>query len=349
MSDFTSFRSAEKNHQFENPLHSFQNIAAPGWPDDWAHDWYVCDGAGGVDGPLPAQEIFAIPVPADNKRAGAESGRRFVSRRGFAQWYDAEDFSGLFQAAGKLSALATQALATQTTAAQALATAEIQADNKLEFDDEIMQALAMAGVNPSVLASPVDASAYMPENLPENLTAISPRIESGIIFGQREGQPLEPRLAWLAQRGKSRLGDLRNPLVPAFLTFITCGIYYIGWLLGAMREVVWHIDHDTIIRRHISKPWMVWIPGLHIKATWDFACLIRTMEEQDGYTSTRPVTAAFLSVVPPLAAIYLQHAMNDHWLIHCLDPLGSGSAAPKFGGYLPMQNELNTTSSTSSA
>ncbi len=313
---------------------SFQNIAATGWPEDWSHDWYVCDGGGGVDGPLAAQEIFALPVQDGSQRVAAESGRRFVSRRGFAQWYDAEDFSGLFHAAGKLSAIATQAMAA----------CEMLAVKEPDFDDEIMRALAMTGVNPSALASPVgtfDLSI-------EKITEISPRIESAVQSGQK-AVPLEPRLAWLSQRGKSRLGDLRNPLFPAFLTLITCGIYYIGWLLGAMREVVWHMDHDTIIRRHVSKPWMVWIPGLHIKATWDFACLIRTMEEQDGYTSTRPVTAAVLSVVPPLAAVYLQHALNDHWLIHCLDPQGPGSAIQKFGGYLPMQNELNTTSSTSSA
>ncbi len=316
-------------------MHAYQDIVATGWPEDWSHDWYVCDGAGGVDGPLPAQEIFAPPSQDGIQRSGAEGGRRFVSRRGFAQWYDAEDFSGLFQAAGKLSALA----------AQAMAASEMQVVKESDIGDEIMQALAMTGVNPSVLASPVDTFGLTPEKLAE----ISPRVESGVQPGQQAGLPLEPRLAWLSQRGKSRLGDLRNPLVPAFLTVITCGIYYVGWLLGAMREVVWHMEHDTVIRRYISKPWMVWIPDLHMKATWDFACLIRTMEEQDGYTSTRPVTAVVLSVVPPLAAAYLQHALNDHWLIHCLDPHGPGSATQKFGGYLPIQNELNTTSSTSSA
>lgn len=316
-------------------MHSFQNIGATGWPEDWSHDWYVCDGAGGVDGPLPAHEIFALPVQDGSQRAGAESRRRFVSRRGFAQWYDAEDFSGLFQAAGRLSAIATQAMAA----------CEMPAVKESDLDDEIMKALAMTGVNPSVLASPVSPSGLTPEILAE----ISPQVESAIQLRQRATIPLEPRMAWLSQRGKSRLGDLRNPLVPAFLTLITCGIYYTGWLLGAMREVVWHMEHDTIIRRHISKPWMAWIPGLHMKATWDIACLIRLMEEQDGYTSTRPVTAAVLSVVPPLAAVYLQHALNDHWLIHCLDPDGPGSANQKFGGYLPIQNELNTTSSTSSA
>ncbi len=338
-------------------MHSFSDIAATGWPEDWSQDWYVCDGAGGVDGPLPAIEIFSRPNHESDRRPGAEGARRFVSRRGFAQWYDAEDFVGLFCAATKLSAVATQAM--EVAHDQVSGKWEIEPSEAIEImkfedrevfsvDDDILNALVMTGVNPSVLASPVAVS----ELMPETATEISPRIESSISkdHQHRTGRPpIEPRLAWLSQRAKARLGDLRNPVVPAFLTMITCGVYYTGWLLGAMREVVWHLDHDTIVKRHIAKPWMAWIPGLHIKATWDLACLIRTMEEQDGYTSTRPTTAAFLSIIPPLASVYLQHSLNDHWLIHCLDPQGLGDGAPEISGYFPMQNELKTTSSTSSA
>ena len=125
---------------------------------------------------------------------------------------------------------------------------------------------------------------------------------------------------------------------------LSAGFYYVAWLLTALREVVWHLDHDTLIHRHVERPWLAWIPGGHVAITWDLARLIRAMEEKDGYTSTSPALAAVLSLFPPIAAAYLQHAMNDHWLIHCL-----GAEAPGHEAHLPMQNELNTTSSTSSA
>lgn len=302
-----------------------------GWPDDWCEDWYVSDGLGGVEGPLPAAVVFAGGAQQFDNRPGATSGRRFVARRGFAQWYDANDFAGLWSVSSQLSK--------QVATIQAATPVE---EAPTGNDDEILRALAMTGVSPSALAAPVSWQ----ELVPEEATAISPRAEAGIQRSRDQeaaavcGIPLPPRMVWLAQRARSRLGDLRHPVAPAFLTVLTLGVYYTGWLLGAMREVVWHMDHDTSIRRHVAHPWMAWLPGFHVKATWDLACLIRAMEEQDGYTSTRPVTAAMLSVFPPLASIYLQHALNDHWLVHCLE----GAVT-----YLPMQKELNTTSSTSSA
>ncbi len=304
-------------------VHALPDIAATGWPDEWSDDWFVCDGAGGVDGPLPAAMIFAVKNQDFALRQGAESGKRFVSRRGFAQWYDAEDFAGLWSAAANLASLTS-------LAAQAMEMPEVASVMEMPLvalamnaDDDILQALVMSGVNPSALAAPVGCLVPMAAFVPETAIAISPRIESAMQLAQQAGQvqsPVEPRMAWLAQRAKSRLGNLCNPVSPAFLTTVSCGVYYTAWLLGAMREVVWHMDHDTLVRRHVASPWMAWVPGLHIKATWDLACLIRAMEEQDGYTATRPVTAAMLAIVPPFAAAYLQHALNDHWLIHCLDP-----------------------------
>ncbi len=321
------------------------DITKTGWPDDWTQDWFVCDGEGGVEGPLSADAVFALPANAQGERQGATSGRKFVSRRGFAQWYDANDFAGLWLVSAQLTSKLADSLS--TSAAQSQATArEATEFQATEFqagsaqDDEIMRALAVSGVNPSALSAPVAWSEYAPEKA----TEISPRVESAIQKSHRNvgdsATPLPPRIVWLSQRAKARLGDLRNPVVPALLSIVSCGVYYTGWLLGAMREVVWHMDHDTAVKRHVKHPWMAWVPGLHVKATWDLACLIRAMEEQDGYTSTRPVTAAALSIVPPLACVYLQHALNDHWLIHCLD---------NSAGYLPIQKELNTTSSTSSA
>lgn len=311
------------------------DIAKTGWPDDWTQDWYVCDGAGGVEGPLSADAVFAPPAIDHVNRQGATSGRKFVSRRGFAQWYDANDFAGLWLVSSQLS---TKLADTLSVLSNEVGVPAVPAESA--SDDDIMRALAVTGVNPSALSAPVTWSGYAPEKA----TEISPRVESAIQNPQGNvgvsTAPQPPRIVWLSQRAKARLGDLRNPVVPAVLSVLSCGVYYTGWLLGAMREVVWHMDHDTAVNRHVKHPWMAWIPGFHVKATWDLACLIRAMEEQDGYTSTRPVTAAALSMVPPLACIYLQHALNDHWLIHCLD---------NSPGYLPMQKELNTTSSTSSA
>lgn len=326
------------------------NILKTGWPDDWTQDWYVCDGQGGVEGPLSADDVFAQPVKGHSDRQGATSGRKFVSRRGFAQWYDANDFAGLWSVSNQMANSLSETLA---TAVAACPVEETQPEQ--QPDDEIMRAFAATGVNPSALSAPVlTALDSWSENLPPNATGISPRVESAIQKvndnGRQLAAPLPPRIVWLSQRAKSRLGDLRNPVVPALLTVLSCGVYYTGWALGAMREVVWHMDHDTAVKRHIRHPWMAWIPGFHVKATWDLACLVRAMEEQDGYTSTRPVTAAVLSVIPPLACIYLQHALNDHWLVHCLDnQVLDNQVLDNPAGYLPMQKELNTTSSTSSA
>jgi hypothetical protein len=132
------------------------------------------------------------------------------------------------------------------------------------------------------------------------------------------------------------------------MVILSCGFYYTAWILTALREVVWHLDHDTLIHRHVERPWLAWIPGGHMIVTWDVARLIRAMEEEDGYTSTSPKLAVFLALMPPLAVVYLQHAMNDHWLIHCI---GAEASCSKTTGpvHLPIQNELNTTSKTSSA
>ncbi|MEY4632337.1 MAG: hypothetical protein RIQ81_2457 [Pseudomonadota bacterium] len=309
----------------ENSGSSTAAALVTAWPEDWCHDWYVCNGDGQVQGPLAAEDVFAHPAPS----------ARSVARRGFAQWYDEEDFAGLWKASRFLRALPVEVANPEPVAAPS---------SDPEFD--LMSALAATGVSLSALAAPVavttdpvTALVEVPAIIPvarDAADAISPRVEQAA-----QTAPMNPRHVWLSQRANARLGDLRNPVLAAATVVMTFGVYYTAWLLTCLREVVWHIDHDTLVHRHVERPWLAWIPGGHFVVTWELARLIRSMEEQDGYTSTKPWLAAGFAVFPPLAAAYLQHALNDHWLIHCLGGCQNH--------HFPMQNELNTTSSTSSA
>lgn len=274
------------------------NHAQP-WPPEWRDDWFVVGAAGTVSGPLSACDVFAEPQAIE---------ARYVSRRGFAQWYNVEDFAGLWQSSRQMAELLGNMSQPETP----------QAKDEVQ-DDEIIRALSLTGVDPAALMAPVSSP---PQPLESNLnttTALQPLSNSATESSEAKNFGAEhPKMRWLSRRGSQRLGKLVNPVIPALLSLVTFGFGHVAWLLGSLREVVWHLDHDANVNRYVKHQWMAWIPGLHLKTTWDLACLIRAMEEQDGYTSTSPHVAVMLGVCPPLSSLYLQHAMNDHWLVHCV-------------------------------
>lgn len=138
--------------------------------------------------------------------------------------------------------------------------------------------------------------------------------------------------------GRLRLGVWRRETRFLIWNLPTQGVWaWNTWFQKAATEVTLHLDSPCSKIADQAK--FSWIPIYHAYLTYLLSCQILDMETQNGYRTTSPSLAFFLSIVPPLAAIYLQKSLNLHWNLHT-----SHEASRHF----PMQKLENTTSKISS-
>lgn len=73
----------------------------------WPGGWYIFEN-GAIEGPYEAHEAFALDGET------AEGNIRYVSRKGFSQWYPLHDFSQIFRMSEELGRQYTEILAEET-------------------------------------------------------------------------------------------------------------------------------------------------------------------------------------------------------------------------------------------
>lgn len=124
---------------------------------------------------------------------------------------------------------------------------------------------------------------------------------------------------YLIQRGRLKLGKLKNPWMIGFVGLpATLGVFWFLWIRELTREIKEHCNASSKKKITVTMPNLYWsvVPGVHVYMTWRLAKLIASMEAQNRYQAVSPITAAWLSLFPPFALVYLQNVVNNHWLLH---------------------------------
>ena len=137
---------------------------------------------------------------------------------------------------------------------------------------------------------------------------------------QSSGQKLTAKQALLQEylmlRGRLRLGEMRSPLMSAFiLTPISLFLYWGVWYRDLTRELVWH-TRNNVDKNSVPSTWLAWVPIIHIFMAYNLANLVREAEVQNGYKAISPLFAALFAVIPPLSMAYIQDSANQHWRLH---------------------------------
>lgn len=145
-------------------------------------------------------------------------------------------------------------------------------------------------------------------------TSDAPKVD---VASPPEAPIPEGPLGYYLLKGRLRLGLFRKPFSTAFLHGpLTLGLAWYFWLKNNLMELRWHLSSDFASDTSRLPLFLAAIPGLHVYFFWKLAKLLRTTEEQHNFRRTSAVVAAFLSVLPPLAIVYLQRRINLHWTMH---------------------------------
>lgn len=273
--------------------------------------WYVCRNSE-VFGPMTAQEASAFPGLQGDTQQEATT---FLSRKGFSKWYPLRHLLPLLQQAESLDSDLHENLHRLESI---VATHLARYGSSQGTSGAQQQALLRRTVGPSTVAPASEGrgravpTAALPTPAPREDAPPS----RSAAPSQRPTLNLGAGTESFLLRSQLRLGKSRNPWTVALFWFpLTLGFGWYDWFRRVAQEVLWHID-ETHILDGFPNCWLAAIPGVHVAATYKLARLIRTMEEQNRYQSCRPALAAFLAILPPLAEIYLQRRLNQHWQLH---------------------------------
>lgn len=117
---------------------------------------------------------------------------------------------------------------------------------------------------------------------------------------------------YMMLRGRLKLGKIVHPWSLVTNIVISLGWGWWKWYQRACNETSLHCDFPL----HNKGDWRIFIPGLHMLSIYRLARSILLMEVSDAYRRTSPLIAALLAVFPLASAIYLQQALNHHWVSH---------------------------------
>lgn len=131
-------------------------------------------------------------------------------------------------------------------------------------------------------------------------------------LGPTKGEVIQE---YFISRGKLRLGAIRSSLIFAGVGFIfSFGLIWGYWLVLSLREIQFHCDN------RVKTPWVFSIfsviPGLHLLCVYFLASEVLRMQNQNRYSTVSKKIAVLLSLFPPAGIVYIQKAINDHWMLH---------------------------------
>ena len=128
--------------------------------------------------------------------------------------------------------------------------------------------------------------------------------------------PDSPEQEFLISRLRLRLGYIRNPILnPVITSFFTVFLALIPWYIKADREVNFHLQE----KKKSTLWWMSWLTVLPLFSALPLVALclkMRKMERQNHFLNTSTVAVMFFSIFPPIAALYIQISLNQHWRAH---------------------------------
>jgi hypothetical protein len=125
---------------------------------------------------------------------------------------------------------------------------------------------------------------------------------------------------YFISRKKLRLGNIRSSLIFGGIGYVcSFGLIWGFWVIQSLREIEYHCDGKT--KSSLLLTLIANIPGLHIVFAWILADKALKMQMQNRYHTVSKPIALILSLFPPACVIYLQHAINEHWLLHAKSAL----------------------------
>jgi len=281
------------------------------WPDGW----YVYED-GSLNGPLTAAETFnRAPVLASGKPL-------LVSRKGFSQWYPLRDLSEIY-----LASIGSVQQAPQVQPKVMAKKVGSQAVPTLVHGAKSPQVIAKS---PQVIAKspqvtfkrpqvtfkrPLTAPQH-PMSVPsESVLKTSTRATSAAAASHAKKAVLQE---YFLARTRLRLGQIRSPWMSGLAgVTLSIGIYWPIWFASVQKEMLFHTHSMADSKKvNIWHALLAVVPILHLYLTYRLAKQVRAMEAQNKYQYTSPALATALAIIPPLAVVYLQQALNRHWLLH---------------------------------
>lgn len=298
-------------------------------PDNhvWPGGWYVYED-GRINGPLAAEEAFCL-------EAEAPSGKpRMISRKGFSQWYALKDLSEIFRLTENLGRKVKDSASEnfKQSSEQPVKTPEIKA--RVIHQPIVPNPPAIAPTAQSTLNLNADNSRKI--EAPTSTPATSkldtiPSVELTDIKSTHKttSEPISipPKSLvnatlmqeYLIQRTKLHLGKIKNPWVLAFGGLpATFGLLWVFWMYEVVQEIRQHCSASRKNSVSLAFPpsFLAIVPIVHFFMVWRLAKLVIAMEKQNHYQSVSAIYAVTLAIFPPLAMVYLQDAVNKHWLLH---------------------------------
>lgn len=265
----------------------------------WQDGWYIYS-QGEVTGPFKAEHVFG------DKKPNFDGELISVSRKGLSRWYEYRSLRKIFWDQAELK----DGKKREKKAAWKIARNE---PKKKPVSQKKVQSKHL-GIKKAKSSLKVknEVSKHEKKKFEKSSSLRQVKKPSKDLV-KSEIQSLA--YYHLVLKGRLRLGAFQNPLNLIFKMFLTFGYGWKTWFEQVMIECSYHID-DPNAMESLKGLWKVLIPGLHMFKVYALARLVLQMEVQNHYRRTSPLLSFVLSIVPPLAIIYLQTAINRHWRLH---------------------------------
>ncbi len=276
--------------------------------------WYVFEN-GEVHGPYDGKQLVARNLSADT------TSDVFVSKQGFSRWYPIEKLADMISSTNKMDENTNAELrqleelvSLKLKALSGLADQSSRKAGKSATSSRLSNKVVANQVASPAPARPKTSSGIALADQPMTRPSEPLVSRSASMIAALPPQPMNYR--YFIMRARLRLGAHKNAfLLGCFVMPLTLCLYWLVWYREAMREIVWH-SHNTRANPTGLPLWFVAIPVIHVYMTYCLAAMIQRAEHQNQYSVTSPVLAAFLSLFPPFAVMYLQSALNKHWDLH---------------------------------
>lgn len=266
----------------------------------WLDGWYIYS-QGEVSGPYKAEQVFGYKKPS------FDGDQISVSRKGLSRWYDYRSLRKIFW---------EQAGLTETKKKESKVSRKLLAqDSKKKLASEKKIRSKHLGIKKTKKLDFEKDKALRIQL--KKIDQAPPAAQEKKTAPEKGQEVLKQTLAYhhLILKGRLRLGAIHNPFALLLKMFLTLGYGWKTWYEQAMIECSYHIDDPNALES-LKGLWKVLIPGPHMFKIYSLARLVLQMEVQNHYRRTSPLLSFILALVPPLAVIYLQSAINKHWRLH---------------------------------
>lgn len=130
-------------------------------------------------------------------------------------------------------------------------------------------------------------------------------------------------LEYLSLVENLKLGEPKKIFKTVFLLpTLTLGLYIPFWVFRTCQEIFFHESEQHNVFLPALFTLMMFVPGLHIFASYKLAIKIENFEKDVTYSQLNASTVAFYWALPLFFFLFMmriQHALNKHWQNHILD------------------------------